>query len=291
MFAIQVLDRLSVPPYLLLVKPGMRRLLLDDAELSHLLVLGASFWGQAAAAAVVAQGKNAAHLIDLYVLPSYRQAGIGAALLSAVEEQLAQAGIPRIQTLYRPDEHTPAFAALLTRQGWTRPVLSHIVFWTCRAVGFGPWINRYRFRPPYELFAWSDLTETERNRLAERGELGWYPPALSPFRCPDNIWDPESSVGLRYRSEVVGWCLTVREKPDQMLVEILFVDPPLQRLGRGFMLVGEVCRRHAASGGDYVYWRVSPDNEPMLHWSHKVFARDGLVDQYEEWYSEKVLLP
>ncbi len=74
-----------------------------------------------------------------------------------------------------------------------------------------------------------------------------------------------------------------------MLVEILFVDPPLQRLGRGFMLV-EVIRRYCASGGDYAYWRVSPDNEPMLRRSAKAFAGEGLVDQYEEWYNEKDLV-
>lgn len=38
-----------------------------------------------------------------------------------------------------------------------------------------------------------------------------------------------------------------------------------------------------------MYWRVSPDNEPMQCWSAKAFAGEGLVDQYGEWYSEKSL--
>jgi len=37
-------------------------------------------------------------------------------------------------------------------------------------------------------------------------------------------------------------------------------------------------------------WRVSPQNEGMLRWSAKAFAGDGLVNQYEEWYSKKTLV-
>ncbi len=31
-----------------------------------------------------------------------------------------------------------------------------------------------------------------------------------------------------------------------------------------------------------MYWRVSTDNEPMLRWSARAFAGEGLVDQYGE---------
>ena len=291
MIAISCLDTGSLRPYILLVGPGLRKRLLSGEEEANLSVWGASFWGQPAGAVVAFRGEKSAQLLDIYVLPAYRQAGIGAALLAEVEEAFAQVGIHRMKTLYRADEHTPAFETLLRSRGWSSPRVSSQIFWTRCAVAFGPWVSRYHFRLPYELFAWNELTPTEHERLLAQGEMGWYPPDFSPFHRPDVAWDSLSSVGLRCNGEVVGWCLTVRETPDQMLVDILFVDPSLQRLGRGFMLVGEVIRRFCSSGGDYAYWRVNPDNEPMLRWSRKAFAREGLVDQYDEWYSEKSLLP
>ena len=279
-----------MPPFLLLMQPGTRGQLWENRADAGQIVLGASFLGQPVGAAVAYRGADAAQLLDLYVLPSYRQVGIGRALLAAVEEQIRLTETPRMQTLYRSNAQTPYFQRLLTGQGWTAPLLKNRIFWTRCAVAFGPWVSRYHFRPPYTLFAWPELTADERKYLLAEQETGWFPPLLSPFHRPDDAWDAESSIGLRYNGEVVGWCLTVREKPEQMLVDVLFVDPPLQRLGRGFMLVGEVIRRYCASGGDYAYWRVSPENEPMLRWSAKAFAGEGLLDEYEEWYSEKVLL-
>lgn len=291
MLTIQILDSASAPPFLLMLAPGLRRSLWAGDDDPAQLVLGATFWGQPAGAAFVYRSAETARLLDIYVLPAYRQAGIGRALFSAVEEQVCRAGISRIQTSYKAEEQTPHFERLLTGQGWTTPVATSKIFWTRCAVAFGPWVSRYRFRPPYEVFGWSELTDAEHDRVAERGKASWYPPNFSPFRRPDDAWDPQCSVGLRCNGEVVGWCLTMREKPNQMLVDILFVDPPLQLLGRGFMLVGEVIRRYCASGGDYSYWQVSAENEPMLRWSRKAFAGEGLVDEYDEWFSEKILLP
>lgn len=86
----------------------------------------------------------------------------------------------------------------------------------------------------------------------------------------------------------MGWVLTVREAPLQLLIDILFVDPPLQRLGKGFMLIGEVTRRCWQIGMQDMYWRASPDNAPMVRWSRKAFP-NTLSDEFEEWYSEKML--
>lgn len=290
MLTIQPLDGHSLLRFILLLETGLRRSILDRQDDPGQRVLGASFLGQPVGVAVVHVDSEAAALTDLYVLPNYRRGGIGRRLLAAVEEQVRRAGVSRMQTHYKADEQTPHFERLLAGQGWDPPIVTGELFWTRCAVAFGPWVSRYRFRPPYSFFAWPELTAAERDRLLERGAAGWYPPNFSPFSRPDDAWDPLSSVGLRRKGEVVGWCLTVRESQGQMLVDILFVDPPLQRLGKGFMLVGEVIRRYCADGGDYAYWRVNPRNEAMLRWSRKAFAGEALVDQYAEWYSEKTLL-
>lgn len=287
MLTIERLTQTTLRPYLLLVKPALRQQLLDQITDPRLYVWGAAFWGQPAGTAVVALEQNA-DLLDLYVLPDYRRAGIATALLATIEETLAHQAVGAIGALYRADEHTDAWHSLLTKAGWSEPVLTNRVFWNCRTVRGAEWVARYQFRPPYEVFTWTELTTAEEAQIAKRGEEGWYPPHFSPFNRPMTAWDPETSVGLRYHNEVVGWVLALREAPDRLFVEIMFVDPPLQQLGRGFMLVGESTRRYYSGAGNYAYWRVSPDNEPMLRWSRRAFG-DHLVDEYDEWYSKKVL--
>ncbi|HRW06760.1 MAG TPA: GNAT family N-acetyltransferase [Caldilineaceae bacterium] len=287
MLSIECLNQRTVRPYLLLIKPTLRAPLLEQITDPRLRVFGAAFWGKPAGAAVVTLEKRA-DLLDLYVLPDYRGAGIGAALLTAIESELAQHAMTAIQALYRADEHTAAWHALLAKAGWVQPERMSRVFWNCRTVRGAEWVARYQFRPPYEVFTWTDLSADAEAKIAKRGEEGWYPPNFSPFNRPMTAWDPETSVGLRYKGEVVGWVLTIREAPDRLFVETMFVDPPLQRLGRGFMLVGESTRRYYSGNGNYAYWRVAPDNEPMLRWSRRAFG-DHLVDEYDEWYSKKVL--
>ncbi len=291
MIAIHPLDAGSVQPFALMVRPGLRQYVLNIDADPNLLALGASIWGQAAGVAVVHTGNEAAQLMDLYVLPAYRQAGVGTALLAAMEEAVQSSGVGKLHTLYRPDEHTPAFERVLAKAGWAEPQLTHLVFWTTRGQDalHLDWVQKYRFRPPYEVIPWPEVTEAERACIAARGEAGWYPTGLSPFHRPVEAWDPETSLGLRYHGEIVGWVLNVREAPLQLLIEILFVDPPLQRLGKGFMLIGEVTRRCWEIGMEDMYWRASPDNEPMVRWSRRAF-QNALLEEYPEWTSEKVLL-
>ncbi len=288
MLTIERLNQRTLPPYLLLVKPALRSQVLEQITDPHFYVWGAAFWGQPAGAAVVMLESNA-DLLDLYVLPDYRRAGIATALLATIETALAQQATIAIQTLYRANKYTDAWHALLTKAGWGQSELTSRVFWICRTSQTAQWVARYQFRPPYEAFTWTDLTAAEEAQIAKRGEEGWYPPHFSPFNRPLTAWDPETSVGLRYHDQVVGWVLVMREAPDRRFVEIMFVDPPLQQLGRGFMLVGESMRRYYSGAGNYAYWRVHPDNEPMLRWSRRAFG-DHLVDEYDEWYSKKVLM-
>ncbi|MBX3000336.1 MAG: GNAT family N-acetyltransferase [Caldilineaceae bacterium] len=288
MIAIDPLDARSVQPFALMVRPGLRQVVLDISTDPNLLALGASFWGQPAGVAVVHTNDEAAQLLDLYVLPAYRGAGIGTALLAAVEEAAQGSGIGKLQALYRPDEHTPAFERVLQKRGWDSPTLSHIVFWTTReqdALSL-EWVQQLRFEPPYEVVPWPDVTEADLQAIAKLGEEGRYPPTLSPFARPREAWDGETSFVLRHEGRVAGWVCAVREKPLQLLIDILYVYPPRQRLGK--MLIGEVTRRCWQIGMEDMYWRVAPDNAPMLEWSRRSFP-DRILEEYEEWTSEKVL--
>jgi arsenite methyltransferase len=288
MLAIHPLDVGSVRPYALMVRPGLRQELLKIDDEPNLLALGASFWGQAAGVALVNTGDEAAQLIDLYVLPEYRKAGIGTALLAAVEEEIQRSGMGKFHTLYRPDDHTPAFERVLVKGGWSPPTLSNIVFWTTReqdALSL-EWVQQLRFEPPYEVVPWPEVTQADLDAMAKLGEEGRYPPTLSPFARPFEAWDGETSFVLRHEGRVAGWVCATREKPLQLLIDILYVYPPRQRLGK--MLIGEVTRRCWQIGMEDMYWRVAPENAPMLEWSRRSFP-DRILEEYEEWTSEKAL--
>ncbi len=287
MFTIQRLNNSTIQPFLLILEPGLRGALLQSVGDERQIIFGATYWGQPAGAAVFYVTTDDALLSDLYVLPAYRRAGIGAGLLAAGEEAVLQTGLDRIQTIYRPNEQTAAFEALLHKQGWQSPRVNHIVFWTTRELD-APSLEwqKLRFEPPYEVVSWPDVTEVDLQAIAKLGEEGRYPPDLSPFARPLEAWDGETSFVLRHEGQVAGWVCTVREKPLQLLIEILFVYQPRQRLGK--MLIGEVTRRCWQIGMEDMYWRVAPDNAPMLEWSRRSFP-DTILDEYEEWFSEKVL--
>ena len=290
MFTIQRLTSNSIQPFLLILEPGLRGALLQSLGDETQLIFGATYWGQPAGVAVFHLVKEFGLLSDIYVLPTYRRVGIGMGLLAAGESAIAQANLGRIKTLYRPNEQTPAFEALLLKQGWQPPRTSHIVFWTTRELDALnlEWVQKLRFEPPYEVVSWPSVTEADLKAIAKLVEEGRCPSFLSPFGRPMDAWDGETSFVLRHEGDVAGWVCTVREAPLRLLIDILFVYPPRQRLGK--MLIGEVTRRCWQIGMEDMYWRVAPDNAPMLEWSRRSFP-NTILDEYEEWVSEKELCP
>jgi GNAT superfamily N-acetyltransferase len=286
--SIQRLDEQTMRPFLLLMQPGERRRIWEGRADPAQSVLGASLLGQPVGVAVGVVNGTAAALTDLYVLPAYRRGGIGGALLADLEAALIQTGAEQIDLLYRPNEQTQDFEALLAKRGWQPPSLSHIVFWTTRELDA---INldwqKHRFEPPYKVVPWPAVTEADLQFIAKLGEEGRYPPELSPFARPFAAWDGETSFVLRHAGTVAGWVCAVREAPLQLLIDILFVYPP--RKGLGKLLIGEVTRRCWQIGMEDMYWRVKPDNEPMLQWSRLSFP-DTISDEFEEWYSVKALV-
>ena len=167
MIAIQPLDAGSVQPFALMVQPGLRQTVLEIGTDPELLVLGAFFWGHPAGVVAVYTNAATVQLLDIYVLPAYRQAGIGTSLLAAVAAAGQHAGCDKLYTLYRPDDHTPAFERLLSKAGWQPPTLSYIVFWTTheRDALHLDWVQQYRFEPPYEVVPWPDVTTADLDTI------------------------------------------------------------------------------------------------------------------------------
>ncbi|WP_042280617.1 GNAT family N-acetyltransferase [Candidatus Protochlamydia sp. R18] len=100
------------------------------------------------------------------------------------------------------------------------------------------------FRPleTIEFFKWSDLTDKDHSILQEMKQNNEIPSLLWPFRGEEKI-EYRTSVGLRYKSQLVGWCVTHRLE-NTLRYSILYVQKNLQRFGYGIQLLIESIKLH-----------------------------------------------
>lgn len=219
-----------------------------------------------------------ARLLSLFVLPGHRGRGIGTALMSALEESVIQTGAVALDMAFRSDwPSVPALERLLEHQGWSRPEASMLLFkGTMDDIAAADWVRRCQPPPGCAIFAWQDLTGTERQAiLAHQRAAPWYPDKLSPFQDEDRI-EPLNSLGLRQGTEVVGWLITHRIAPDTIQYTTLFVRRDLQPLGRALPLLAEAIRRQMVSGVTKGTCVVDPGNPAMARYMARRFRPYGI---------------
>ena len=262
------------PRYAALTYPRFRGLLTQLAQYEDsTIAVGGSLFGQPVglALAQLCPHCQAAHVHSLFVQPAYRNQGIGAALLTRLEEAVAQRAYDRMHIEY-PAAHaeTPALEQVLVRCGWQPPQRT---FLRCAVEGKpaveafinAPWMQMPLLPDGFELFAWNDLDLNER-QLIERQRLTEFDEHDAAQAVDDYSFDPLTSVGLRYRGDVVGWMLTTRIAPKRVLYDWLAFKPQLRGRGYGMALViAAIQREYALDGSEMVgLWRTRLDNLPMM---------------------------
>jgi hypothetical protein len=99
----------------------------------------------------------------------------------------------------------------------------------------------------YEILSWVDVTEAEREAIrVSHAREPWFAPDLLPFDFEAGL-DPVTSVALRVRGQVLGWCLN-HVVGDVLRFTCRFVRRDLQQLGRILLLYGEVTARGSGAG-------------------------------------------
>jgi hypothetical protein len=107
-----------------------------------------------------------------------------------------------------------------------------------------PWYGRVSLPEGAEIFPWVELTPAERQRLLESNQAEpWIPNSLQPWRHDRIGFDPVSSVGMRYRGEVVGWVINHRIGDDTVRFTCSFLRRDLSRRARILPLYSESIRR------------------------------------------------
>jgi GNAT superfamily N-acetyltransferase len=191
-------------------------------------------------------------LLSVFVALEHRGQGIGTALVEAIEEGLGARGAASIEAVYTTGK--PSIAAverIFEKRGWEPPALRTItVKFTMAEALSTPWYGRMSLLPDgAEIFSWSDLTVAEREHLREsNARAPWIPKSLQPWRHDAIGFDPVSSVGLRYRGEVVGWVINHQVDPRTVRFTCSFMRKDLSRRARIVPLYSEAIRRLSETG-------------------------------------------
>jgi GNAT superfamily N-acetyltransferase len=203
--------------------------------------------GLAVAELPVRAADGAAELLSLLVAADYRRQGVATALVEAMEETLRAGGAAAVEAVYTTGK--PAIDAverIFEKRGWDAPELRTMtVRFTIAEALATPWYGRMGLLPAgAEIFSWKDITAAERQQLREsNARAPWIANSLQPWRHDHLGFDPISSVGLRYRGEVVGWVINHQIDPRTVRFTCSFMRKDLSRRARIVPLYSEALRR------------------------------------------------
>ena len=195
-----------------------------------------------------------AELLSLFVDPEWRGRGVATALLAALESQLVARGTVRIEGTYMTGK--PAIQALervLEKRGWEKPSIRTVsVKFTPEEARKTPWYRRTLLPRGGEIFAWRDATPEELARLQQGHDASpWIAEGLEPWAHAQAGFDPASSVGLRYKGEIVGWVINHRIWKETIRFTCSFMRPDLARRAAILPLYVAAIERAAEAGYQY----------------------------------------
>jgi GNAT superfamily N-acetyltransferase len=193
-------------------------------------------------------------LLSLFVAPAWRRRGIGAALVAALEAGVARAGFDALETVYTAGKPSiVAVERILERRGWPAPeartvsvrfppaaALASDLFSPRRMAALGAGL---------ELVPWREVGAGEKAAARSAHERrAWITPALAFWRFEGAGFDAESSIGARYRGELVGWVINHRVAPGLVRFTCSFMRKDISRRGRIVPLYQAALTRLAGAG-------------------------------------------
>ena len=180
------------------------------------------------------RGTNA-EIMSLFVAAEHRRKGVGATLLAAAEELLRGLGQPFVHGIYMTG--TPSIEILenmFSASGWNPPsfrfAMASFSYEKIREAG---WIRKVPRIKGYETLPWHEVSLDEMKAAKARDdEEPWIADALKFWDFAPHLSDKATSLGIRYKGELVGWVLNHRFKESQTLrFSNAFVRWDLARLG------------------------------------------------------------
>jgi GNAT superfamily N-acetyltransferase len=240
----------------------------DDADARRVFV-GVALFGQPIALAigeVDQENKAQADIHSIFVAAPHRRRSLGSMLLTRLEEILLDRGAQLGRFTYMSGlPQTPSVEALLRKNGWLEPRHRMMI---CDGefdlITQAPWMQRRSFHSDFSTFLWRELSPDERAGILDRqAREPWYPEELSPFRN-QHLMEPTMSLGLRYRGEIVGWCIAHRISIDTVRFFSFFVRRDVQGIGRAVPLLANSIYLSVGTPIFKARFDVAMDNLAML---------------------------
>ncbi len=243
MYSLKLLGPQDVGCFSEFTFPYFRSMLTPGAFSSRMAAIGAVLLAEPVGL-IFAELKADPRVADIHsigVVAQHRHVGIGTALLQRIERELQARRCAWAEIAYMTDRpSTPMVEGLLRRTGWPTAAPRVMI---CRTdfdrLRQAPWMKSAKFRAPFQVFPWTELTARERaDMLESQAREPWFPEALNPF-AKDYLIDPVCSLGLRYRGQIVGWCIGHQVGEDTLSCGCLFVREDFQARGRAITLLAQ----------------------------------------------------
>lgn len=189
-----------------------------------------------------------AEVHSLFVAEPYRNKKIATRLMQALQKELSLEHYLAIKGIYEVETpFTPILEHIFNRLGWAPP--QPFSFQCHFDTDFNaPWLyKKYSLPKGFKVFPWGQLTPKESQKLHLQQDQGVFPTRVSPFIHEDRI-EPTSSLGLRYRGEVIGWMITQRLAPDLVQFSALYIDREFKFRGPAMRLLTDSIKLYLASG-------------------------------------------
>lgn len=239
---------------------------------ARLVTVGATLLGQPVGlvlAEINAEDRSKAEIHSIAIAASHRKVGLSYRLLQAAEEVLSEHGVTDVQVTYMSGlPYTPIIEKLLRKNYWLEPRYRMMVCETdMQTFSKAPWMNNPSLPPDFSVFPWCNLTSGDLAGLRERQAAEpWYPEELTPFRN-EQLLEPYSSLGLRFKGQIVGWCLTHVMDSETVRYSTLFVAKEHQSMGRAITLLALSVIDLRKSQYFKARFDVAMDNKPMLRFA------------------------
>lgn len=262
-FELEELNVINAIAFRNLAYPAHQHALHQLGPESPIIAIGAIAEGKPAGLVLAeARGEKSA-ILSICTASAFRNRGIATELLNAAERALRTRDVPSASLTYVTGKPTTeALEKLLARCGWPVAEPKHLHCWTDNRVY--PWLAEYKLPESFEIFPWIDITVGDRVSL-ERSQAAenWVPESVWPFSF-DGTLEPNTSLGVRYGGELVGWVLTQVRPPDALCYACSYMRPDLQRRGRLIGAYAEAVRRQIEFTDKTVGIWIVPYKHPAM---------------------------
>jgi GNAT superfamily N-acetyltransferase len=241
---------------------------------SDRLALGLTDGGTPAGLGLAEFGENGEVIVrSLYVIGKYRGRGYATALLAALEDAARAAGKVKLSAVWMAGQgFTETVEHILAKGGWAPPELRMYVLKSdLESIDRSRWLTRAKLEPGFETFLWTELTAAEREAMMERQRMQPIPDYVWPFASSPDV-EPKSSLGVRYRGEVVGWVVNHPFDANTVRFTCSYMRDELQGRGRLVAAYAESIDRCRAAGISEAIWTVPVQFPRMV-----AFARRHLM--------------